>query len=421
MKHYLRIISCGWLLMRKMRVNRSFVAAATLALVGQLALGCPCGVVDIGGSYHTTVPKPGEIVPNDHNEQKTKLTVSYVVAIKSDPATGEKSFDSANSTVTFGNDFRTKTGKPFVTVPLQMQHINGDANAGRVDSFDVEGTTWDPDPMPPAKNNGIKGHIDLKAQTANLNSSYTTGGTDPTVTSYTFATANEKPGRAKQNSKTGHPFSLGTQIPARGSLDYNAATGTLSIHDDTIIETPVAGDPLLGAAINFPEFDFTGYTTDGSLAIFWSHDLTPLTIAKNGEVFEQSQIPVLFYKPDENLFYAGITDTALAGMLPTSAFFNPTLSSTASPFLNDLAALLDPSTFDFDPYALSYLTIDPSDDYAALSGNFLKSASSGGLDLHFVADSVPEPPSILLVVMALGLALWRSHTASATRRSGGLA
>lgn len=159
--------------------------------------------------------------------------------------------------------------------------------------------------------------------------------------------------------------------------------------------------------MNFADFQFTGLTTDGTLAIFWPDSDAFFTMTKDGEIFEQSDLPVLYYLTAENLFYASLSDTTLAGMSPSSPFFNPDLSSIPSPFLSSVDSLLNPSSPDFDPLANFYLTISPDVNFIALTDSFTKSGSTGATDMHFVA-SVPEPSTLAMLFSGLA-GLWLFH------------
>ena len=352
--------------------------------------------VAIKGSYHTTVDKQGTVGANNYNNENATVTVSYDVAVKTDPKTGKKEFDLAASTVTFKYTF---DGKPFTTLPVPITQVSGDPNTGKVNSFNFVGTQWDPGR--PKNNNGISGMIDVSGKKGTVKSSYTSGGTNPTITSYTFATENQPPAKPKQDPKTGQPFAVSTRIPANQSIDYNARTGMLSINNDKIVRTPVPSDPILGAALNFSDYQFTGFTSDRKLAIFWagsdkSFRMTGdglFTMTKGGATFEQSDIPVLFYDVKDNLFYAGLSDTTLD------------LSNISSPFLNSLESLLDPSSSSFDPGANLFLTISPDTNFVTTTDYFTASGGTGADDLHFVADPLPEPSTLALLgsgILGLG-------------------
>ena len=367
--------------------------------------------VTVTGSYHTT-NKTGPFA--DYSNDKTDVTVSYTIATKVDPRTGKKVFDlsDTNSFVTFTNNFN---GSPFTTVKIPITQINGDPNTGQVTSFKFSGTDWDPKRLStgrqPIKNDGVSGDVDVSNKTATIASKYKDRGGD--VASYTFATQNEKPGKAKSDPKTGQPIETQTSIPAGKSIDYDAATKTLSISGDTIVGTPDPSDPILGANVNFSDYQFTGFTPDGKLAIFWSTIAGGLlSVTKGTDTFERGDLPVLFYDVADNLFFGSPLDYALAGMPTGSPFFDPTLPSISSPFLNSLESVLDPASSDFDSEAHLFLTLSPSTNLDLATNVFTTSGESGAIDSEFVA----KIPGVFDVGDDRARVRWRRlHTVSLRR------
>jgi hypothetical protein len=369
--------------------------------------------VTVTGSYHTT-NKTGSFA--DYSNDKTDVAVSYTIATKVDPKTGKKVFDLSDtkSFATFTNNFN---GSPFTTVKIPITQISGDANTGQVTSFKFSGTDWDPKRLStgrqPVKNDGVSGDVDVANKTATIESKYKDKGGD--VANYTFATQNEKPGKAKSDPKTGQPIETKTSIPAGKSIDYDAATKTLSISGDTIVRTPDPSDPILGANVNFSDYQFTGFTPDGKLAIFWSTSAAGLLSVANGaNTFEKGDLPVLFYDVADNLFFGSPLDYALAGMPTGSPFFDPTLPSISSPFLNSLESVLDPASSDFDSEAHLFLTLSPSTNLDLATNAFTTSGESGAIDSEFVAK-IPESSTWVMMLLGfagLGFIRYRSRRAT---------
>jgi hypothetical protein len=403
---------------------RDLLRAQIACCVGVLGILCgpelarhPAWAADITvtGSYHTT-KKTGSFA--DYNNDKTDVTVSYTIATKVDPKTGKKVFDLSDtkSFVTVSNKFN---GSPFTTVKIPITQINGDPNTGQVTSFKFNGTDWDPKRLStgrqPVKNDGISGEVDVANKTATIESKYKDKGGD--VANYTFATQNEKPGKAKGDPKTGQPIETHTSIPSGKSIEYDAATKILSISGDTVVGTPNPSDPILGASVNFSDYQFTGFTSDGKLAIFWSTVAGGLlSVTKAGDTFEKGDLPVLFYDVADNLFFGSPLDYTLAGMPTDSPFFDPTLPSISSPFLNSLESVLDPASSDFDSKAHLFLTFSPAANLDHVTNAFTIFGESGAVDSEFVTE-VPEPSTwamMLLGFMGLGFAAYRaSRTAAA--------
>jgi hypothetical protein len=368
--------------------------------------------VTVTGSYHTT-KKTGPFA--DYNNDKTDVIVTYTIATKVDPKTGKKVFDLSDtkSFVTFTNNFN---GKNFTTVKIPITQITGDPNTGQVTSFKFSGTEWDPQRLSTGrqdiKDDGVSGDVDVANKTATIESKYKNKGGD--VASYTFATQNEKPGKPKSDPKTGQPITTSTSIPAGKSIEYDAATKLLSISGDKIVGAPNPLDPILGASVSFSDYQFTGLTTNGKPAIFWATDPGGLIgVTKGADALEKGDLPVLFYDVADNLFFASPLNYTLAGMPTDSTFFDPTLASVSSPFLNSVEDVLDPASGDFDPAAHLFLTVSPSTNLDLATRNFTISGMSGAADSEFVS-SVPEPPTWVLMLTGLaGLSV--VYRASRTR------
>jgi hypothetical protein len=110
---------------------------------------------------------------------------------------------------------------------------------------------------------------------------------------------------------------------------------------------------------------------------------------------------VLFYDVAHALFFGSPLDSTLAGMPTGSPFFDPTLPSISSPFLNSLENVLDPASSDFDSKAHLFLTLSPATNLDLVTNAFTISGESGAIDSEFVAD-VPE--SSTWAMMMLGFA-----------------
>lgn len=388
--------------MRKIILCNYFLLSIFLgqAFITVPAYGQEQKVIKIKGSYHTTIVKQGRTPANDYNTKNTTVTVRYTIKIKTDPNTGEKVFDLENSTAIFENEFNKRN---YVTTPIPITDIKGDPNTGMVNSFKVKSDkAWDP--QRPQQSNGLSGWIDVKKKKGNLKSSYKSRGSNPTITSYTFATTDKKPAKAKKDKRTKKPFAVDTRISNDESISYNATTRMLSIHNDRIISTPIVTDPILEASVNFPDFQFTGFTSNKELGIFWSDNDSLLTITDNENIYVQSDIPILYYLVNDNLFYTALSDITLAGMSPSSLFYNPELSSISSPFLNSVDTVLNPSSSDFDLLADFYVTINPDLNFTTLTDNFTESGETGGDDSHFLARPVPvSEPTSIFSLLSLGI------------------
>jgi hypothetical protein len=368
----------------------------------------PAGAADVvvKGSYHTTQE---DAVFNNYNAESTDVTVNYTVATKIE--NGKKVFDYSDT-----NSFLTFKNEEFVTVKIPITHAEGDPNTGAVTSFKFSGKEWDGDHLSTGaqdvKNDGVSGEVDVKNATATVESKYI--DSDGKKASYAFATANKKPEGAKKDPKTDKPVRSDSSIPPERSIDYNAATKMLSISGDTIVKTPDSTDPILGANVNFSDYQFTGFTSDGKLAIFWATSGEgPLSITKGANTFEKGDLPALFYDVADNLFFGSPLAYTLAGMPTSSPFYDPTLATISSQYLNSIEDVLDPSSPYFAPNAFLYETISPNTNLETATNGFTISGGSGAVDSQLVAGEVPEPSTWVMMLVGfagLGFAGYRRAT-----------
>ncbi|WP_284620179.1 PEP-CTERM sorting domain-containing protein [Aquabacterium humicola] len=323
-------------------------------------------------------------------EGANKVTVKYTIATK--VVGGKTVFDPDNSKVQFTDEKYNWT-----TLEIPLKKIEGDAAKGTVDSFSFETEKWYPGAKDDGiKDNGIKGSVTLtgagKAD-GNFTASYVHDDDAKVDYNYQYTTAPQKPAAAASGV-------MDTKVDPGKSLDFDPATGLLSIHADSVVATPYAGDPLMGALLAFPDFRFVGLDADQSYAAFWAVGDTPMTVTGDDGLLWRSLIPVLFYDIDDNLFYARMTDTAFAGMPTGSSLHGEGLAGVLSPFLADLAALLDPASPQFRADAGLFMTLRPDVDYWAQTSGFTATGHAGATDAHFVSR-VPEPSTPALVALAL--------------------
>ncbi len=376
--------------------------------------------IEVNGTYNTTVLQPGDVTAHNYSSSKdgagNKIAVHYDIAVKTDPKTGVKTWDSSGtSTAKFNSN-------GFTTLPVKVVNATVDPVTGAVLSFDVGDTNWDSTPqnkrtLPTDTDTGFTGNVNVTNKKASLKASKSSGTAKPTLTNYIFDNT-QKPQdlQVKTDPKTKQPFEVGTTIQSGQSIDYDATTKTLSIRADAIVQTPAASDPILAAAVNFPTYQFAGISPDGTFAEFWADNGGVSTITSGSTTYATSDIQVLYYDIDQNLFYGAMNNTTLSGMPPGSPFYDPNLQAISSPFFIGLDSLFNPSSPGFDPNAVLEATISPEVDFGARTNDFAQSGGAGATDVHYAADPVPEPSMLVTFVIGMmGLASARVYLGAVRR------
>jgi hypothetical protein len=394
-------------------------ALHALALVTCLALAAPALAQDHTGTLELDGQTIGAgMGPRNHAEDYTspdKVKVTYTIATKM--VDGKKVFDPANSKVVMRSDKWR-----WSTVDIPLTEVQGDPATGKITGFKFDAPTWYKNAPNGLVDKGIKGSVTIDAKgkaDGDIEAKYE-DKTGKTKSGYTFTTVKPKPAdpKAAPPATGGKPLSAASAVGSPSGLRFDAATGRLSIHDDAVVGTPMPNDPLLGAALSFPDFELQGFNTSLGLAVFWAVGDPVLTAASGLTVHERSRIPALFYDTSENLFFAPLFGSLFGGMSSSSAFYDPTLSGQTSPFLDAAASVLDPDSPYYDPFAALYMTLTPDTDFGALTAGFTVSGQSGATDAHLVSTA-PEPATVAL--LAAGLALvgavaGRGRRGAATRR-----
>jgi hypothetical protein len=182
------------------------------------------------------------------------------------------------------------------------------------------------------------------------------------------------------------------------SVAYDAASGILSFADDVITDTGVPGDPLVGAALDLPDFTFDGFSADGAYAVFNVVTDEFLTIHRDDDVYWRSNIDFLYYDIANNAFEADLFDVRFVAADPLSPFFSGGLTESGSPFLANLALKLDPASPMFDSRLVPAFGFFPDVDFFALTNGLSESGESAGINL--VGAAVPEPATVVLLGLA---------------------
>ena len=193
-------------------------------------------------------------------------------------------------------------------------------------------------------------------------------------------------GAAKDGEKAG------TSVPPGKSLRFDSLTQTLSITDSTVVALPGSGDPLLGAKATYPQFVLTGFNAKSNSYIFVNQNPSDEFTFDNGTTeFQASNMSYLDYNVAQNLFYGVLTDS--------------TFDSSGSSFIDYVAGALDFNGPSYDPFALYYTEIMPDVNFYNLTQAFHLTGDTGATDIHFLANSVPEPSGLFVIAVGMiGLA-----------------
>jgi len=368
---------------------------AVLLIGSTAALADPpiTGTATLAGTVTGTGTGPGGGHAADYSGAD-EVTARYSIATKIE--NGKKVFDPDNSKVVL-----TDKKHNWSTVEVPLKAIDGDAAKGEVTGFSFDAEKWYKDGAAKGVvDNGIKGSIKLDPKkpgtaTGTFTASYK-NRSGRTVLNYAYTTEAQRPGAPKDGK------AANSKVDPKRSLDFDAASGTLSIHDDTVVGAPTASDSIVGALLNFPDFHFAGTDLDGTLAMFWAIGDTPMLMTGPAGLLERSAIPLLFYDIANNQFFARLIDNAFAGMTLDSSFYSPDMAASASPFLDYLAGGLDPASPGYDPFAGLFMTMVPDTDYFAMTAGFSVNGHSGATDGHFLS-AVPEPSTLALLAMAMAM------------------
>jgi hypothetical protein len=188
------------------------------------------------------------------------------------------------------------------------------------------------------------------------------------------------------------------------SILYDASLQRLTFTEHHMVDTGFAGDPILDANVNIPDFLLDGVLGNDNY-LFDSVANSLFDISRDSDVFMRARIPFLTYLASENLFYGEMVDFKLSGAASSMPFYDPSLSSLGSPWIDEMVNLFDPNSASFDPNRKLYFTYSPTDNMLDLTQSYLVNGESGGPDGVFGAQSVPEPSTLTLLGMGIATLL----------------
>ncbi len=303
----------------------------------------------------------------------------------------DEEIDKLIKAIKDGNDVemeikRGKDGHVMMVVAIR-KYADGSIGLGVFDDSQADGRTGKADP--------IKWYRMIRAK--RKNSTATSVFVNKTeVTQFVI----EAPTKAK---KPRNP--LRRRGRSRGnSVDYNAGAEILAFAGDVIVDTEFPGDPLVGAEVVMPPFRLVDADPATNEFFFDRAVLQPVALAFGPDVHMIGDVFGMTYDGADNRFHATLFNIRLAGVDPASELYDPHLAPINSPFLQDLAVVLDPDSPDHDPEPELYFTFEPDIDFLTATSDFTLDAASPGDNFIFLAQELPEPTiaPMLLVLTMLG-------------------
>ena len=216
-------------------------------------------------------------------------------------------------------------------------------------------------------------------------------------------------GTVTNKLKTAAPATPKSKVgtSAGNSVFFDAVTSLLSFANDFIVGTGTPGDPVIGAAVNPPQFLYMGATPDADQLLFVTAGGNPSFTVQNGaQTFVDADTVFLTYVLSSNTFYASLFNLKLAGSDATSPFFDPALpTSVMSAFLDSLRDVLDPASVNYSATDL-VVVYRPDDNFFTATAGFTQSSNSTIENFVFADLKVAEPPHLYVLALT-GLLLWQ--------------
>jgi hypothetical protein len=182
------------------------------------------------------------------------------------------------------------------------------------------------------------------------------------------------------------------------TLTFNAATGTLSITQDTVqrvsyqdmtsttVNTPT--ETIIGASVHLSDMHFNGFNSFGEA----SFGNATLTIANSSGTYLTAAYNNILVGS-----FPGLDTSVLIGDTSSFALNNGLNSRYINEFGQDLATLPNPNYF-----------LNIGGDLAALTNNFTTDASVSEItDFLGGSSSIPEPSSLILLLVGVTCTLVR--------------
>lgn len=192
---------------------------------------------------------------------------------------------------------------------------------------------------------------------------------------------------------------------ARGNgISYDADSQILHFSEDVVFDTGDPSDGLLGATVGMPGYRVAEIDPLKQTIVFDRVDLDPVTVFDGDKPLMLAEMPLLIYDGRENLFHGTMFDIGLGGVPASSAHFDPGLEPVESSFFGEVDALLDPMSPVHDPDGFLYFSFEPDFDFFEATAGLSQDGTIEGFNNMFVGNPVPEPSTIMLLVVGVALA-----------------
>jgi hypothetical protein len=190
------------------------------------------------------------------------------------------------------------------------------------------------------------------------------------------------------------------QVISKGkSVHFDSAASLLSFSNDSVIDTGSAGDPLVGADVDMPDFQLQGMTPQGQ-ELFTPLAGGMMTLSSGTCTSMRATVSSMTYDPSANLFSATLSGTFVGGADPASPLYDPNLNCIDSDFLHYLDSVFNPNSIMFNPASSLTITYQPDNNFFAQTFGFSTSAESAITNIISVSP-VEEPSMVFPVCVAL--------------------
>ena len=161
--------------------------------------------------------------------------------------------------------------------------------------------------------------------------------------------------------------------------------------------TGYASDPLLGAEVSPPPLELIGTDPATRTALFRPTGDQPFRLHFGADDVLRASLGQMRYNGADNMLVADLFNITLAGAPAGSPFFDAGLAPFVSPWLDQIAGILDPAAPEFQADTVLHLSYHPLGNLWDLTDGFRLSAEAEITNLVYTVHVVSEPPAVGLV------------------------